>query len=45
MTDKPVTVETLHSPIRYTYAELEKACAIAKILGRGRFVLCEAPKP
>ena len=27
-----VHIETLHNPVRYTYAQIEKACAIAQML-------------
>ena len=30
-----VHIETLHNPVRYTYAQIEKACAIAQMLNRG----------
>ena len=39
-----VHLETLRSPARYTNAQLDRACAIAYLLQRGRFVLCEPPK-
>ena len=29
-----VHIETLHNPVRYTYAQIEKACAIAQMLNR-----------
>jgi hypothetical protein len=38
-----VHVETVENPIRYTYAQIEKACAIALGLGRGKLVLTEPP--
>jgi hypothetical protein len=37
-------IETLHNPTRYTYAQLETACAIAQLLGRGKLVLAEPPR-
>jgi hypothetical protein len=37
-------VETLHNPVRYTYAQIEKACAIAHLLNRGKLVVCEEPQ-
>jgi Rad3-related DNA helicase len=40
-----VHIETLHNPVRYTYAQIETACAIAQLLRRGKFVLVEAPRP
>jgi hypothetical protein len=39
-----VHLETLQSPVRYTAAQLDRACAIAFVLKRGRFVLCEPPR-
>jgi hypothetical protein len=39
-----VHVETLHSPLRYTPAQIDKAAAMAHTLQRGRFVLCEPPR-
>jgi hypothetical protein len=39
-----VHLETLHSPVNYTPAQLDRACAIAFHLKRGRFVLCEPPR-
>jgi hypothetical protein len=39
-----VHIETIHNPARYTYAQIEKACAIAQALNRGKFLLCEGPK-
>ena len=39
-----VHLETLQSPVRYTTAQLERACALAHLLKRGRFVLCEPPR-
>ena len=39
-----VHIETVHNPIRYTYAQIEQACAIAQLLGRGKLVLVEPPK-
>ena len=38
-----VHIETLHNPVRYTYAQIEKACAIAQMLNRGKLVLVEPP--
>ncbi|HET6546953.1 MAG TPA: hypothetical protein VFG79_00760 [Solirubrobacter sp.] len=35
---------TLHSPIRYTIAQIDRAVAIAHTLQRGQFVLCEPPR-
>ena len=39
-----VHIETLHNPVRYTYAQIEKACAIAQMLNRGKRVLVEPPQ-
>jgi hypothetical protein len=38
-----VLVETLHNPTRYSYAQIETACAIAQRLARGKLVLTEPP--
>ena len=38
-----VHIETLHNPVQYTYAQIEKACAIAQMLNRGKLVLVEPP--
>ena len=35
---------TLHNPVRYTSAQLDRAAAIAHQLHRGQFVLCEPPR-
>ncbi len=37
-------IETLQNPVRYTDAQLDKASAIAHVLNRGKFVLCEPPR-
>ena len=39
-----VHIETIHNPRRYTSAQLDRACAIAQLLGRGKLVLIELPK-
>jgi hypothetical protein len=39
-----VHIETLHNPVRYTYAQIERACAIAQLLNRGKLVLIEPPR-
>jgi hypothetical protein len=39
-----VHVETLQSPVKYTQAQIEKACAIAQLLNRGKLVLVEPPQ-
>ncbi len=35
---------TLYNPVGYTPAQIDKACAIAHLLQRGQFVLCEVPR-
>ncbi len=37
-----VQIETIHDPSRYTYAQISRAYAIARMLGRGKLVLVEA---
>jgi hypothetical protein len=37
-------IETLEHPLRYTSAQLRRAGRIARLLGRGRLVLCEPPE-
>ena len=39
-----VHIETLHNPCRYTYAQIERACGLAMLLGRGKLVLVESPR-
>ena len=39
-----VHIESLHNPRRYTYAQIDGACAIAQRLGSGKPVLVEPPK-
>jgi hypothetical protein len=39
-----VQIETLYNPARYTYAQIETACAVAQILDRGKLVLAEPPR-
>jgi hypothetical protein len=39
-----VHIETLHNPVRYTPDQIDKACAIAQLLDRGKLVLVEPPK-
>lgn len=39
-----VHLETLHNPVRYTYAQLDKAAAIAGALNRGKLIICEQPQ-
>jgi hypothetical protein len=36
-----IHVETVDNPLRYSYAQIERACRIAQVLKRGRFVLAE----
>lgn len=38
-----VHLETLKNPARYTDEQLDQACRIAYMLGRGKLVLCEPP--
>ena len=44
MQNPGVHIKTLHNPCRYTYAQIEKAHAIAQTLGRGKLVLVEPPE-
>ena len=44
MASTGIQVETLQSPVRYTYAQLERACLIAHVLNRGKLVLVEPPR-
>ena len=37
-----VEIETVHDLSRYTYAQISRAYAIARMLGRGKLVLVEA---
>ena len=39
-----VHLETAYNPFRYTYAQIEKAIAVAQSLNRGRLVLVERPE-
>jgi hypothetical protein len=39
-----VHIETLQNPTRYTPAQIERACAIAHALNRGKMVLVEPPQ-
>jgi hypothetical protein len=39
-----VHLETLQSPTHYEPSQLDRACAIAAQLQRGRFILCEPPR-
>ncbi len=38
-----VHIETLHEPTRYSAIQIEKACALATVLNRGKLVLVEPP--
>ena len=40
---RPVHIETIHEPIRYTHDQIERAATIAQLLGRGTLVLAEPP--
>jgi hypothetical protein len=40
-----VYIETLHNPVTYSEEQIEQACKIAALLGRGKFVLVEPPEP
>jgi hypothetical protein len=39
-----VHIETIHNPSRYTHAQIDTACAVARLLSRGKLVLAEPPK-
>ena len=39
-----VHIETLHNPTRYTFEQIERACALAAMLKRGKLVLVEPPR-
>ena len=38
-----IHVETVDDPLRYSFAQIERACRIAQALNRGRLVLAEPP--
>ncbi len=38
-----VHIETLQEPTRYSAMPIEKACALAAVLDRGKLVLVEPP--
>jgi hypothetical protein len=40
---RPVLIETIHEPNRYTHGQILRARTIAQVLGRGKLVLAEAP--
>jgi hypothetical protein len=39
-----VHIETLQDPRSYSAEQIEQACRLAQVLGRGRFVLAEPPE-
>ena len=39
-----VEIETLHDPARYSSTQIQRACRIARLLGRGRLILLEPPQ-
>jgi hypothetical protein len=39
-----VHIETLHNPTRYSFSQIERACALAALLNRGKLVLVEPPR-
>ena len=39
-----VHLQTLQSPVNYAPSQIDRACAIAAQLQRGRFILCEPPR-
>ena len=41
---RPVHIETIHAPGRYSHGQIERASAIAQLLGRGKLLLLEAPR-
>jgi len=44
MASPGVHIETLHDPAHYTPIQIEKACAVASMLNRGKLVLVEPPR-
>ena len=38
-----IVIETLDDPMRYTLEQLKRAERVARVLDRGRLVLCELP--
>lgn len=38
-----IVIETLDNPMHYTTEQLNRARRVAKLLARGRLVLCEVP--
>ena len=41
---RPVHIETIDEPNRYTHGQIERAHTIAQLLGRGKLVLLELPR-
>jgi hypothetical protein len=41
---RPVHIETIHEPSRYTHGQIERARTIAERLARGKLLLLEAPR-
>ena len=41
---RPVHIETIHEPNGYTHGQIERACTIAQLIGRGKLVLLEPPR-
>jgi hypothetical protein len=39
-----VHIETLHDPVQYSHEQIERACAIAQMLHRGKLILVEPPQ-
>ena len=39
-----VHIETLDDPARYSSVQIDKACAVAAMLKRGKLVLVEPPR-
>ncbi len=44
MQTQGIHVETLQDPRTYSPVQIEMACRLAAVLGRGRLVLAEPPK-
>jgi hypothetical protein len=44
VTTPGVHIDTVHSPLRYSPAQLERACTIAHALKRGKMLLVEPPE-
>jgi hypothetical protein len=41
---RPVRIETIHEPNRYTHGQIKRARTIAVFFGRGKLVLVEGPR-